>query len=442
MNNRLIFSLLTLLLLLVSSASFAQQNTNSNAVDNTKDEIQEVGDEIETDEDWDDFQEVGNDMDSEEDWEDYQEVGGDLVIDENWEEYQEISDDMDTEENWDDYQEVGGDVVIEESLGGNQQMTIEEDGDEDWSEYEAVGGDGNTVEIVAKDDQKNIQTVPSSTQTYDTFSQLTPYYSSVGMVFKLTEEPSLQIGKSDEFEVYKDLFMRSYIPEWATLEASIYPLPLLGVGLKEQYRSTYDKFDVSDNYNLIESVTAGFDEPYSFTLLLNNVTSYNATEDSEAPNVGFMGYLISGGAHHIQNNELINDKWYELAWKVKGKFSTGSKTLSWSFELGSKNHAHKEITDTVYLGIKRDRIDYDGPIWSFLENTGYEIRHIAARNDLATVEQRLLVTKYFPKLRYKDMIFSLTMGVIRETSRKYSGELGLSQRPDDTLFVIRPSVYF
>jgi hypothetical protein len=425
MNNKIFVSLLTLSLLLVSNVTIAQEQ-GSNVVDKTEDDFQEVSTEKATEENWDDFQEVGGDMDTEENWDDYQEVGGDVVIEENWEDYQEVGAEQETEENWDDYQEVGG----------------EDNVDEDFSGYEEIGGDGQIVEYVANDTEDGEQAESLATQTYETFSQFTPYYSSAGLVFKLTDEPSLQIGKSDELEVYKDLFLRSYVPEWATLELSVYPLPLLGVGLKKHYNSTYDNFDLSDNYNLIESVTAGFDEPYSLTLLLNNVTSYNATEESEAPNVGFMGYLISGGAHHIQNNELVDDNWYELAWKVKGKFSDGPKTLSWSFELGSKNHAHQEITDTLYVGIKRDRINYDGPVWSLLENTGFEIRYIVDRTNLSTVEQRFLVTKYFPKLRYKDMIFSLTFGVIHETDRKYSGELGLSQRSDDTLFVIRPSVYF
>jgi hypothetical protein len=34
------------------------------------------------------------------------------------------------------------------------------------------------------------------------------------------------------------------------------------------------------------------------------------------------------------------------------------------------------------------------------------------------------------------------MGVIHETAQKYSGDLSLNQRSNQTLFVIRPSVYF
>jgi hypothetical protein len=318
----------------------------------------------------------------------------------------------------------------------------DDDDDEDWSDYEEVGGDGQIVEIVSNYSEEGQEAEALATQTYDTFSRFTPYYSSVGMVFNLTKQPRLQIGKSDEFDVYKNLFLRSFVPEWATFEFSVYPMPLLGVGLKSNYNSTYNKLELSDTNNLVESVTAGFEEPYSLTLLLNNVTSYNANEKSVAPNVGFMGYLISGGTHHIQRNELIRDNWYELVWKIKGKFSTGPKILSWNFELGTKNHSHNEITDTVFVGIKLDQINYDGPVWSFLENTGFELRYTATQNDLATVDQRFLVTKYFPQLSYKKMIFSLTMGVIHETAQKYSGDLSLNQRSNQTLFVIRPSVYF
>lgn len=397
----ILFSIL--LFLLTCHTTLAQQHIEKN-------EDSQESQELETEENWEEYKEI----ETEENWEEYEEMGGD--------------------ENWDEYQEIGD----AETLQDNQQM----EDDEDWSEYEEVGGDGQTVEIVTQDNI-DFQTDPQvETQAFETFTNFTPYYSSAGLVFSLTDEPSLQVGKTDEMEVYKDLFLRSFVPQWATIELSVYPMPLLGVGLKEHYRSTYDKFELSDSTNLIESATAGFEEPYSLTLLLNNVTSYNAEEESEAPNVGFMGYLVSVGTHHIQRNELVHDNWYELGWKVKGKFSKGAETLSWSLEVGSKNHSHNEITDTVYVGIKRDRINYDGPTWSFLENTGFELRHVAAREDFATVEQRLLVTKYFPKLRYKKMIFSLTLGVIHETERKYSGALALNQRSNQTLFVIRPSIYF
>jgi hypothetical protein len=335
---------------------------------------------------------------------------------------------------------VGQENAISNVDSDNRKNYQEEE--EDWSEYEEVGGDGETVEIVIHDikDQQGVDALAQ--QTYATFTHFTPYYSSAGAVFSLSKEPSLQIGKSNEFDVYSDLFLRSYVPEWATLEFSFYPVSLLGVGLKDHYSSIYNKFELSDSYNVIESLTAGFEEPYSVTLLLNNVTSYNASDNSDAPNVGFMGYLISGGTHHIQNNELIRDNWYETAWKVKGKFSTGPKILSWDFKLGVKNHAHNDITDTIFVGIKRDMIDYDGPAWSFLENTGFELLFSVAQNNLETVEQRFLVTKYFPKLRYNKIIFSLTVGVIHETERKYSGDLALNQRSNQTLFIIRPSIYF
>ena len=343
-------------------------------------------------------------------------------------------------------QEIDNSNINSESWEDEKESWDEDedswDEDEDWSDYEEVGGDDQIVEIVSGFSEEAQMAEALSTQSYDTFNRLTPYYSSVGMVFNLTKQPSLQIGKSEEFDVYKNLLFRSLVPEWATFEFSVYPMPLLGVGLKSNYSSIYDKLELSDTNNLVESVTAGFEEPYSLTLLLNNVTSYNANETSDAPNVGFMGYLISGGTHHIQRNELIRDNWYEFVWKVKGKFSTGPKILSWTFELGAKNHAHSEITDTVFVGIKRDQINYDGPAWSFLENTGFELRYTAAQNDLATVDQRFLVTKYFPELSYKKMIFSLTVGVIHETEQKYSGNLSLNQRSNQTLFVIRPSVYF
>ena len=48
-----------------------------------------------------------------------------------------------------------------------------------------------------------------------------------------------------------------------------------------------------DDLNIVEVLTAGFEEPYALSLFLGNMVTYGPSDSGEGKNKGFMGYLIS-----------------------------------------------------------------------------------------------------------------------------------------------------
>lgn len=270
--------------------------------------------------------------------------------------------------------------------------------------------------------------------------ELDPYYTNVAYYQTLDDSPIPELGKRSEAQVYRDLFLRSYFPRFILVEASINPLPLLGVYLKsEDGAGIYDGMKVTQDLNLVEIATAGFEEPYAISLFLGNIVKYDAANGSDTKSKGFMGYLVSYGHLHIRNNQLIDDRWIEFEWKLKGDQVLSDLQLSWSFRTGFKNHDNPYVTDEFYVAVKRERIQEHGDIFSWVKNGGIELKLRIDQGTGATIGQQLIIDKKIP-IRSKGWILSLGIGLIRDTTRKYSGPLLIDK--NTTSFVLRPSLSF
>ncbi|HAP67429.1 MAG TPA: hypothetical protein DCQ99_06485, partial [Nitrospinae bacterium] len=160
--------------------------------------------------------------------------------------------------------------------------------------------------------------------------EIDPYYSSIDLFISLTDKPIPDVGEKEEVEIYKDLLYSSHIPQFLLLEASVNPLPSLGVYLKDRNLDTYNRGEISPNFNLIKAMTAGFEEPHALSVFFGNVLNFvTPGEDRLYGNKGYMGYLFSMGNYHIKDNVLINDNWYEIEWKIKGDRKTPTSRLNW-----------------------------------------------------------------------------------------------------------------
>jgi hypothetical protein len=265
------------------------------------------------------------------------------------------------------------------------------------------------------------------------------YYSNIGFLINLTDEPIHDMGKSNEWQVYKQLFTTSYLPRFALLELSVYPMPVFGTWFQKNQTELYDQGNIKQDFNLIESITAGFDEPFAISLFLNNMVVFNKTQTQKEANVGFMGYLFSSGTYHIRDNQLIDDQWFEIEWKLKGDKRSSEEILSWSFRLGTKFHSHSDISDILFLALRRKKIDFKKTWLSFLDNVGTELVYQMRQSDYESVETQFFIDKKFPFKRWK-AVFSLGIGVINEGVSKYSGALRKDHK--DIVFLLRPNIEF
>jgi hypothetical protein len=275
--------------------------------------------------------------------------------------------------------------------------------------------------------------------------ELNPYYSSLAVEVPLTDAPVPDGGRLPERHVYRQLFLDSLSPRLLMAEVSVYPLPAFGAWYKKHQRESYEDFGLgeagSTDLNVFDAVTAGFQEPWAFSLFTGSVMQFTRPEEKrEGRNRGYMGYLVSVGAKHIHNNVLIDDTWWEFEWKLKGERQFREEKLSWSFRLGVKNHGNPDISDVAYIGMRRSNLDYQGSWLSLLNNSNLELLMEADRHNGRFLRQEVIVGRKLPIRRWH-LALTLDAGVIYEDPQKYRGILA-DPTADRLTFVVRPNIQF
>lgn len=268
------------------------------------------------------------------------------------------------------------------------------------------------------------------------------YYTDLDLIIALTRAPIPHLGEMQESEIYKTLLSRSaLLPQFVVLEASVNPMPYLGTYIKENNRSFYDNAQISGSFNWVKALTAGFEEPYAASILAGNVVNFREPGRKDITGIGYSGYLVSAGNYHIKDNEMIKDDWWEFEWKMKGDRKSPVKKLGWSFRVGAKLHGNPNITDIIYLSVRRSRLDYKPEGSSVFNNSGFEYTFDMDRKTLHSIRHYFYVDKKWP-IENKQMAYALAMGFVWESARKYTGTLAVGRDKDDFQFILRPNIEF
>ena len=269
------------------------------------------------------------------------------------------------------------------------------------------------------------------------------YYTSVGLHIPLTKEQFPDGGEMTEWDVYRNLFLNSLRPRLLLLEASVYPMPVLGVYLRGHHPSLYSNAALggATGINLIEAATAGFQEPWAVSAFVGDQMQFRREgEPQRDTNRGYMGYLVSVGTKHILKNVLIDDDWAELEWKLKGERKFRDERLSWSFRVGAKYNRNPDIADLYYLGVERSDLDFKGPLLSWLSNSKIVLKTEFTQHGLYLARQEVIVGKKIP-VESRKFALTLEFGVIYERDVKYTGALAETSGKSTTL-VLRPNIEF
>lgn len=271
--------------------------------------------------------------------------------------------------------------------------------------------------------------------------ELDPYYTDVGFNIPLTHKPIPTITSSSEAVIYSELLKGSLVPQYMLVEASMYPMPLLGTYLKDQTPDLYKKGEIGKEFNLIESLTAGFQEPWAISLFFGNVAKLKRPKEKrKGDNYGYTGYLFSAGNKHIKNNTMVDDEWCELEWKIKGKLDYADEKLSWSFRIGGKFNRNRDVNNVTYINLHRSNTDLRSAYLTWLENSDFDFRLHVLQHSGKLVRTELIAGKKMPLLGFK-FIPTFSTGVIWSSPDEYSGALKTAKANKLTL-VIRPSVEF
>jgi len=268
------------------------------------------------------------------------------------------------------------------------------------------------------------------------------YYSALGLTLPFTKEEVQKAEGKSEFNTYLYLLSQGLVPRFMVLEWSVNPMPLSGWLIRKNFPKFYQGAQFGENSNMIEAVTAGFEEPYALALFLGNVVDFQGGGNTLGRSrKGYTGYLASMGNYHLMNNLMIPDNWLEVEGKIKGDQKTEARKMSFSFRGGRKFHSNREITDTFYLGIRRSRIDYKPAPYSWLLSSSIEYRADFSYRDMQPISHFVLLEKNVP-IPKKKFALSLGIGYLWRAKKKYSGLLAERRRAADSQFLLRPNLRF
>lgn len=273
--------------------------------------------------------------------------------------------------------------------------------------------------------------------------ELDAYYSALGLNIPFKAQSADNRGGEEEMKTYREMLrLKSWLPGFLVVEGSVNPLPAAGVVVRKNTENFYQKAQATRDLNLIEAVTAGFQEPYALALFLGQIIDFAPGEKNlKRSKKGYVGYLASAGNYHILDSMLIADNWLELEAKIKGDLGNLRRKMSWSFRVGAKLHHHPEILDTYYIGLRRNRIDYEKTPLSFILSSAIEYRLDFDRENLRAAGHYVLLEKNMP-LAKQQMAFSIGLGYLWQSREKYSGDLANRRRGSLSQILIRPNLKF
>lgn len=263
------------------------------------------------------------------------------------------------------------------------------------------------------------------------------YYTSAGLYVPLTRQPTPNAGERSEAQIYWSLLRRALVPRFLVLEASVNPMPCLGLAARA-WTWGYRAADVGHDLNLVRALTAGFEEPFALSLFVGNVADFEVRGRPDVHGRGYLGVVASGGFGHIKDNQLFDDRWLELEVKLKGDRTSEEQKLSWSFRAGVKLHASPWIADLAFVGLRRSRVDYqeDSP---WLANAGAEYRFDLSL-DGRPLRHFFLVDKKWPLGKGRAALV-LGVGLLWESGAAYTGVLA-GRRGEALQALLRPNVVF
>jgi len=272
--------------------------------------------------------------------------------------------------------------------------------------------------------------------------ELDAYYTPLSVTLPFVAGADARDVEKPEFKTYRDMLSLAIVPRFLVLEASVNPMPLAGVLIHQNARSFYDSAQTSPSTNLIEAVTAGFEEPWALTAFLGKVIDYSQGRKVTGHRQrGYVGYLVSYGDYHIVSSQLIPDHWIEAEAKIKGDQKTENRRMQWSFRGGAKRHGNREILDTYYISLRRDRTDYKPTEWSWLLSSAIEYRIDFDHRDLQPISHYVIMEKNWPAFKGK-CVMSVGFGYLWRSNDKYSGSLAARRWPSQGQFLLRPNFKF
>jgi hypothetical protein len=272
-------------------------------------------------------------------------------------------------------------------------------------------------------------------------------YRSYGDLFvDLNPKEDLLIWQENELRLYRDLASRSLRPEYALVELTAYPLAWLSTWMEGAHGEVYGNFDITEDFNLLQSLGSGPEEPWSVSFFLGQIASFWTLNDADEFIVaasGAAGLVATGGWQQIFSNQVVDGPWGRLEWKVKGEGAEGARERSWDLKLGHRWYGLDEIPNTLSVTLERSRTDRKRTRLNPEQNSAALLQLQWPVTEPGAGWSRVLF-EYTKYRHLKGHLVGLKAGFLYEHQRPYDGSTGTFavEREKTWELVLQPQVVF
>jgi len=247
------------------------------------------------------------------------------------------------------------------------------------------------------------------------------YKTYASLFVDLDKKEEVIFREEDEFGLYRELLKRSIKPGHLLAEITGYPLASLSAAMEERKNNEYHKFDIGENFNLLNNFSLGQQEPWSVSLFLGQLATFwdlDENDDLIVAATGVSGLVLTGGLYQLFDNSFVKSNWYRVEWKVKGGGSSGANKHSWDLKTGYRNYGLSDISNTVTLALKRKKTERSRLDWRIFHNSMTSIEFELPTTETKEGFSRIYAAygKYFPFLR---RLVGIELGVLFENRREY-----------------------
>ena len=250
---------------------------------------------------------------------------------------------------------------------------------------------------------------------------LDPYHSYGSMFFQFDKNSSIYVWQENEFKLYRDIWRKSYIPSYGLVEFTFYPTTATSAWIESNHKDFFDRFTFYRDLNLIESISGGYQEPWSGSLFCGQLAAFLTLNDEEelvqvASGAG--GLVLTGGLFQIFDNCLVRSNWYRVEWKLKGEGREANFFYDWDLKVGFRNYGLSAVSNTVMLAINRCWMNRQHCSWQLGQNstTEFEIQVPAALSARGVSRLKLIYGKAVPFRRW---LIGLKLGITYDYRRAY-----------------------
>ena len=272
--------------------------------------------------------------------------------------------------------------------------------------------------------------------------ELDVYYTNISAFIDLDSANEItDASLESEYEIYRNLLLKTFSPNIFLVEVAVYPIPILGLYFRDNYEDLYASSNIED-FNLVKTLTAGFEEPYSFSLFFGRMMVFKKKDEQKiGKNRAYIGYLLSVGDYSIKDNLAHYNRWINLEFKLKGTREKQDRDLDWSFRVGAKINYNRDFVNTYYVSARRSSTDYKKSIYSFRYNSAFSSLVEVSADTFKITATEMFLEKKIPLNWSTKVALGLGIGYLYNSGSRYRGRLK-EDGIDNHQIIFRPNLKF